>query len=127
MLFLMNDHVLQLDPKGATLAAKSVEGQRLTFISTLNLGQEMFAKDPDLHRKNPQHAHLLANLLVAKQPSVNAALFFAPTHNCQPKDVIVRYCQVDYFLLGQLLNLEKAHGHGNWANQEVWNKLSQKS
>ena len=123
----MNDHVLQLDPKGTLAAGRSVDGQRLTFISTLNLGQEMFAKDPDLHRKNPAQAQLLGNLLVAKQPAVNAALFFAPTFNCSPKEVIVRYCQVDYFLLGQLLNLEKQHGHGNWANQEVWNKLGQKA
>ncbi|OYW80225.1 MAG: hypothetical protein B7Z26_06805, partial [Asticcacaulis sp. 32-58-5] len=77
MYFLLNDLVLELEPSTMMhpLDAERFEALSLDYIA--QLGKEMFAQDPQAHRKNPERARRLAYLIQLKMPRVNAAQFFA--------------------------------------------------
>lgn len=124
MLFLMNDWVMQFDQKAMIEDLVGQDIRDVTFAQVLVMGQGLYARDPQLHRRQPLQARRLAALVMAKQPDVNAVLFHAPYADCHPRDVVVRYCAVGFDLLAQLLKLQDLHKRGSWANTEVWNKLS---
>ncbi len=127
VLFLMNDWVMQFDQKEMVQDLLSYKVREVTFPQVLILGQELYAEDPQLHLKQPVQARRLAALVMAKQPAVNGVLFLPPHQGCNPRDVTVRYCSVGYDMLAQLLKLQETKKSGAWANQEVWNKLGNRT
>ena len=127
MLFLMNDWVMQFDQKAMVEDLINFNVRDITFPQVLVLGQELYAGDPQLHLRQPAQARKLAALVMAKQPEVNGVLFVPPHQGCNPKDVTVRYCNVAYDMLAQLLKLQETHKSGAWANREVWNKLGNRT
>ena len=127
MLFLMNDWVMQFDQKAMVDDLINFNVRDITFPQVLILGQELYAGDPQLHLRQPGQARKLAALIMAKQPEVNGVLFVPPHQGCNPRDVKVRYCNVAYDMLAQLLKLQETHKSGVWANREGWNKLGNRA
>ena len=66
--------------------------EKLDFDYVLQLGCELFAEDPLLHRHDPERARRLAWLIAERSPDVNAALFAAPAVGCNPDLVEPRFC-----------------------------------
>ena len=84
MLFLLNDVVFDLDEACPVTPADTRRFEKLSFDYVLELGCELFAEDPMLHRNDPQRARRLAWLIAERSPDVNAALFAAPAVACDP-------------------------------------------
>ena len=78
MLFLLNDVVFDLDEACPVTPADTRRFEKLSFDYVLELGCELFAENPLLHRNDPQRARRLAWLIAERSPDVNAALFAAP-------------------------------------------------
>ncbi len=125
MYFLMNDVVLSL--KGEDLAAPTLTRRfgSIGFDYVQTLGQELYSEQPMLHHDHPERAMKLAALINAKQPSINAALFIAPSRGCPPALVGVRFASLD---LQTLANLQSAQSSGRldavFADREVWRRLA---
>lgn len=125
MLFLMNDVVLNLD--SIKLSPKMV-GRRfgaLTLQSVKRLGQELYAEYPLLHLMKPQRAARLATLIIAKAPTVNAALFTAPTFESKPDDVMVQFASVDFEVMAKLASRQDEGLLDTvWTDRQVWRRLA---
>ena len=125
MLFLLNDVVLNL--AGAKLSPK-VAGKRfkaLPFNIVSKLGQELYAEDPLLHFDRPERARRLATLIIAKAPSINAALFVAPSYGCAPEDVAIRYANVDFEVMARLSTRQNEGQLDTvWTDRQVWRRLA---
>ena len=121
MLFLLNDVILTLDGADdrSGLAGARLEGLSLNLVT--RMGQELFAQEPQLQRTSPERAKRLATLMVAADASINAALFLAPSLNCGPEKVSVRYADTGLAALAQLLAYQK-QGQATTilAHQMVW-------
>lgn len=124
MLFLMNDVVFKLD--GVMMDAR-LGGERLTKLTLpviLRMGQELYAKQPLLHRRAPERAQRLAALISGKAPIINAALFIAPKAGCAPADVTVRFVSCEFELMADLYNLQRADAlDAVSADRKVWRRL----
>ena len=125
MLFLLNDVVLNL--AGAKLSPK-VTGKRfkaLPFNIVSKLGQELYAEDPLLHFDRPERARRLATLIIAKAPSINAALFVAPSYGCAPEEVAIRYANVDFEVMARLsTRQDEGQLDTVWTDRQVWRRLA---
>lgn len=125
MLFLMNDVILSFDPSEVAPPVKRDMFARLSLSSVLELGKELFAEDPVLQHKDVERAQRLAALIMAKAPEINAALFVAPTRNCQVEEVQVRYAQLSIEVMGTLLHRQNAGALTNAeADRQVWQRLA---
>lgn len=125
MLFLLNDVVLNLS--GAKLSPKvaSRRFQALPFNVVSKLGQELYAEDPLLHFDRPERAKRLATLIIAKAPSINAALFVAPAYGCAPDEVAMRYANVDFEVMARLSNRQDNGMLDTvWTDRQVWRRLA---
>ncbi|MDB5454845.1 MAG: hypothetical protein JWP92_430 [Caulobacter sp.] len=125
MLFLMNDVMLSLDP--AELSPPMARGQfaALSIQAVSRLGQELYAAEPLLHLKAPERAMRLAALIIAKQPTINAALFIAPSRGCQPEQVGFRYAELGLGVMGSLLERQNSGALTNAeADRQVWRRLA---
>ncbi len=125
MLFLLNDVVLNL--AGASLSPK-MAGKRfkaLPFNIVSKLGQELYAEDPLLHFDRPERARRLATLIIAKAPSINAALFVAPSYGCAPEEVAIRYANVDFEVMARLSSRQNEGQLDTvWTDRQVWRRLA---
>ncbi|MGZ3378554.1 MAG: hypothetical protein ACXU8S_18315 [Phenylobacterium sp.] len=125
MLFLLNDVVLRLD--GVAMDAK-LDGKRmlrLTFPSILRMGQELFAREPLLHRTNPERARRLCALITAKAPMINAALFVAPSLDCSPNEVTVRFVACQFEVMAELHTLQRDGDlDAVVADRKIWRRLA---
>ena len=125
MLFLLNDVVFNLS--GLKLSPKiSARGFRaLPFNVVSRLGQELYAEDPLLHFDRPERARRLASLIIAKAPSINAALFTAPRYGCAPEEVTIRYANVDFEVMARL-SARQQDGRLDtlWTDRQVWRRLA---
>lgn len=92
MLFLLNDVVFDLDETCPVTPGDARRFESLGFDYVLELGCELFAEDPLLHRTAPQRARRLAWLIHDRSPEVNAALFAAPEAGCAPELVEPQFC-----------------------------------
>lgn len=125
MYFLLNDAVLNL--QGDDLAPHVLDRRfgSIGFDYVQTLGQELFSEQPLLQHAHPERAVKLAALIHAKQPTINAALFVAPSRGCQPAQVGVRFACLD---LPTLANLQRAQSTGALdaviADREVWRRLA---
>jgi hypothetical protein len=124
MLFLLNDVVLNLEPQaGPPLNTKSLAA--LGTRALTRLGQEMYAEEPLLHRRDLARASRLALLIVAKTPDVNAALFVAPAKGCSPEAVAVRFCTLSIDAMATLFMQQQRGGLTPvFADNQVWRRLA---
>ncbi len=107
MLFLMNDVVFDLDEACPVTAADARRFEKLGFDYLMELGCELFAEDPMLHRNDPERARRLAWLIHDRSPEVNAALFAAPECDCDPALVEPQFCALPTAVLRQLMTRAK--------------------
>ena len=123
MLFLLNDVVFDLDEACPATPADARRFEQLGFDDVLELGCELFAEDPLLHRNDPARARRLAWLIANRSPDVNAALFAAPDAGCEPDLVEPRFCALPEAVIRQL----QAKGRrldAVSADRAVWNRLA---
>jgi hypothetical protein len=102
MLFLLNDVVFDLDEACPVTPADTRRFEKLSFDYVLELGCELFAENPLLHRNDPERARRLAWLIAERSPDVNAALFAAPAVACDPDLVEPRFCALPDAVMRQL-------------------------
>jgi len=102
MLFLLNDVVFDLGEASPVTSADARRFEKLGFDYLLELGCELFAEDPLLHRNDPERARRLAWLIHDRSPEINAALFAAPEIACDPALVEPRFCALPDVVLRQL-------------------------
>jgi hypothetical protein len=125
MLFLLNDTVLRLDGVAMDARLSSQRMQRLEFPAILRMGQELFSREPLLHRTNPARAQRLGSLITAKAPMINAALFVAPSVGCNPSEVTVRFVACQFEVMAELHNLQRAGElSAVSADRMIWRRLA---
>ena len=125
MLFLLNDVVFKLDGVMMDARLGGERLKRLTLPAILQMGQELYAKQPLLHRRAPDQAQRLAALITGKAPMINAALFIAPTSGCAPGEVTVRFVACEFELMAELYNLQRAGALDRVrADRKVWQRLA---
>ena len=123
MLFLLNDVVFDLDEACPATPADARRFEQLGFDYVLELGCELFAEDPLLHRNDAARARRLAWLIANRSADVNAALFAAPEAGCEPDLVEPRFCTLPAMVMRQL----QAKGRrldAVAADRAVWNRLA---
>ncbi len=125
MLFLMNDTVLELDGAQAPAPPPAARMGALKLSHVLELGAELYAQRPLLHRHDPERARRLALLVKSKAPEVNAALFVAPAAGCRPDAVIHRVAELSVELMAGLKTLSESGAlNALTADREVWRRLA---
>lgn len=125
MLFLMNDVVLNLDSNELTPALGDRRFRSLSLGYIGKLGQELFAECPLLHKEKADRARRLAALIIAKDPEINAALFVAPSFNCPPEEVAIRYAHISFDVMTVLYQRQTGGGLSTVeADRQVWRRLA---
>lgn len=102
MLFLLNDVVFDLDEAAPVTPGDARRFESLGLDYVLELGCELFAEEPLLHKTDPQRARRLAWLIHDRSPEVNAALFAAPGAGCDPSLVEPQFCALPAPIMRQL-------------------------
>ena len=125
MLFLLNDVVFDLDEATPVSPADARRFEKLDFDYVLELGCELFAEDPLMHRNDPGRARRLAWLVSQTSPDVNAALFAAPARDCDPDLVEPRFCALPALVMSRLRSRD-SRGQLNAvsADRAVWNRMA---
>lgn len=125
MLFLLNDVVFDLDEASPVTPADARRFEKLGFDYLLELGCELFAEDPLLHRNDPARARRLAWLIHDRSPEITAALFAAPEAGCDPALVEPQFCALPDEVLGQL-HARARSGKPDAAavDRAVWGRLA---
>ena len=125
MLFLLNDVVFDLDEATPVSPADARRFEKLDFDYVLELGCELFAEDPLMHRNDPGRARRLAWLVKQTSPEVNAALFAAPAVDCDPDLVEPRFCALPTLVMTRLRSRD-ARGQLDAvaADRAVWNRMA---
>lgn len=125
MLFLLNDVVFDLDEATPVTPADARRFEKLGFDYVLELGCELFAEDPLLHRTDPARARRLAWLIAERSPEINAALFAAPAQDCDPDLVEPRFCALPETVMNQLDRRDrKGQLDAVAADRAVWNRMA---
>ena len=125
MLFLLNDVVFDLDEATPVTPADARRFEKLGFDYLMELGCELFAEDPLMHRNDPERARRLAWLIHDRSPDVNAALFAAPETDCDPALVEPQFCALPDAVMRQL---QVRGGKGKLdavaADRAVWGRMA---
>ena len=125
MYFLLNDAVLSL--QGEDLSPQVI-GRRFASIGfdyVQTLGRELFSEEPTVQHTHPERALKLAALILSKQPTINAALFVAPSKGCKPAQVGVRFASLDVAVIATLQQAQNSgHLDAVFADREVWRRLA---
>ncbi len=125
MLFLMNDVVFDLNEASPVTSADARRFEKLGFDYLMELGCELFAEDPLLHRNDPERARRLAWLIHERSPEVNAALFAAPETDCDPALVEPQFCALPVAVLDKLLTRgRKGKLDAVAADRAVWGRMA---
>ncbi len=125
MLFLLNDVVFDLDETCPVAPGDARRFEKLGFDYVLELGCELFAEDPMLHRNDPVKARRLAWLIADRSPEVNAALFAAPAEDCAPELVEPRFCALPDAVIRQLQTRDrKGRLDAVSADKAVWGRMA---
>ncbi|WP_426036703.1 hypothetical protein [Brevundimonas sp. DC300-4] len=125
MLFLMNDVVFDLNEASPVTSADARRFEKLGFDYLMELGCELFAEDPLLHRNDPERARRLAWLIHDRSPDVNAALFAAPETDCDPALVEPLFCALPATVLDQLMSRgRKGKLDAVAADRAVWGRMA---
>ena len=125
MLFLLNDVVFDLDEACPVTPGDARRFEKLGFDYVLELGCDLFAEDPMMHRTDPGRARRLAWLIAERQPAINAAMFAAPAAGCDPDLVEPRFCALPAMIMRQL-NQRNRKGQLDAvaADRAVWNRMA---
>ena len=125
MLFLLNDVVFDLDEACPVTPGDARRFENLGFDYVRELGCELFAEDPMMHRTDPVRARRLAWLIAERSPQVNAALFAAPAPGCDPDLVEPRFCTLPDMIMRQLGQRgRKGQLDAVAADRVVWNRMA---
>ncbi len=125
MLFLLNDVVFDLDEACPVTPADARRFEKLGFDYLLELGCELFAEDPLLHRNDPSRARRLAWLIHDRGPDINAALFAAPEAGCDPALVEPQFCALPGEVLAQLkVKCGKGRADTVAVDRAVWGRMA---
>lgn len=125
MLFLLNDVVLNLSLQKLAPPLMSDRFAPLTLNCVQLLGAELFCEEPRLQHLAIGRAEKLAMLIIAKEPQINAALFVAPSKNCKPHHVAVRYAALGPALLAGLYERQQRGAlTAAVADQSVWGRIA---
>ena len=125
MLFLLNDVVFDLDEASPVTPADARRFEKLGFDYLLELGCELFAEDPLLHRNDPARARRLAWLIHDRGPDIPAALFAAPAAGCDPALVEPQFCALPDEVLGQLHDrARRGKPDAVAVDRAVWGRLA---
>ena len=124
MLFLMNDVVLKIE-EGVVHPRLGRPLADLTLQHVLQLGQELFARQPMAQRTSRHSAERLAALIFTKAPSINAALFVAPKPGCSPGQVTARLADAPFEVVASLYKLQSAGLlTADTVSNRVWHKAA---
>lgn len=125
MLFLMNDVVFDLNEASPVSSADARRFEKLGFDYLMELGCELFAEDPLMHRNDPARARRLAWLIHDRSPEINAALFAAPESACDPALVEPLFCALPATVLRQLwARAAKGTLNAVTADRAVWGRMA---
>ena len=125
MLFLMNDVVFDLNEACPVTSADARRFEKLGFDYLMELGCELFAEDPMMHRNDPERARRLAWLIHDRSPEVNAALFAAPETDCDPALVEPQFCALPETVLDQLMSRgRRGRLDAIAADRAVWGRMA---
>lgn len=125
MLFLLNDAVFDLEEDLVVSPADARRFERLGFDYVIELGCELFAHEPLLHRTDPERARRLAFLIASRQPGLNAALFAAPEADCAPELVEPRFAVLPPAVLRQLKTRDRKGALDPVAaDKAVWGRMA---
>jgi hypothetical protein len=125
MLFLLNDSVFSLDGVARGARLSGAHFRQLSFPAVIRMGQEMFSREPVLQHTSPGQARRLAALISAKAPLINAALFVAPSFDCPPADVTVRFVNAQFEVMAELYTRQRAGElDAIFADRQVWRRLA---
>lgn len=127
MLFLLNDVVFDLEAASPVTPGDARRFEKLGFDAVMDLGCELFAEDPLLHRDDPERARRLAWLIHNRSPEVNAAMFAAPERSCDPALVEPMFCTLPDATLDQLQARAERPGRRNLAveiDRAVWGRMA---
>ena len=125
MLFLLNDVVFDLDEACPAPSHDVRRFEKLDFDYVLEMGCDLFAEDPMLHRNDPARARRLAWLIAHKTEGVNAALFAAPDAGCAPELVEPRFCALPAAVIEQLsTKARRGRLDATTCDKAVWNRMA---
>jgi hypothetical protein len=125
MLFLMNDTVLDVDMRSLAPPIAAGRFRALSLAFVLQLGRELYAEQPLLHRTDPERAKRLAALIVCKSPQVNAILFDVPAAGCKPDQVSARLAELGLEVLADLSGRQSRQTLTPYVvDCEVWKRMA---
>ncbi|WP_296817748.1 hypothetical protein [Brevundimonas sp.] len=125
MLFLLNDAVFDLAEGLAVDPVDERRFARLGFDYVVELGCELFAENPMLHRDEPERARRLAWLIASRNVGLNAALFAAPEADCAPELVEPRFAVLPDAVIRQLKSkASKGRLTPVAADKAVWGRMA---
>ena len=125
MLFLLNDVVFDLDEASPVTPGDARRFENLSLDYVVELGCELFAEEPLLHKTDPQRARRLAWLIHDRSPEVNAALFAAPEAGCDPTLVEPQFCALPEAIMRQLkTRASKGKLDAVAADRAVWMRMA---
>jgi hypothetical protein len=125
MLFLLNDVVFDLDEACPVSPGDARRFDKLGMDYVVELGCELFAEDPMLHRTDPTRARRLAWLIADRSPDCNAALFAAPEPACAPELVEPRFCALPSPVMRQLAGrATRGRLDAVAADKAVWGRMA---
>ena len=125
MLFLLNDVVFDLDEACPAPSHDVRRFESLSFDYVLEMGCELFAEDPLLHRTDPARARRLAWLIAHKAEGVSAALFAAPQAGGAPELIEPRFCALPEIVLRHLHQRARRGAlDAAMADKTVWSRLA---
>lgn len=125
VLFLLNDAVFDLAEGLAVDPVDERRFARLGFDYVVELGCELFAENPMLHRDEPERARRLAWLIASRNVGLNAALFAAPEADCAPELVEPRFAVLPDGVLRQLkAKASKGRLTPVAADKAVWGRMA---
>lgn len=125
MLFLLNDVVFDLNEACPAPSRDVRRFEKLSFDYVLEMGCELFAQDPLMHRTDPARARRLAWLIAHKTEDVNAALFAAPGAGSPAERVEPRFCALPQAIMRQLqVRASRGRLSPAVADQAVWGRMA---
>ena len=125
MLFLLNDVVFDLDETCPVTPNDARRFEKLGLDYVVELGCELFAEDPLMHRSDPVRARRRAWLIADRSPEINAALFAAPARDCAPELVEPRFCALPDPVMRQLKTRAlKGRLSAIEADKVVWGRMA---
>lgn len=125
MLFLLNDAFLEIDPARMPPPLERQQFAALSMDYILQLGRELFAEQPLLHKTDPERARRLCILISLKDPQVNAAQFTSLGSGQPPETVSALLKKLDGTMIKALQVADKdGLLDASSLDQAVWKRLA---